>query len=83
MGGVVVGGAGGEGGIEQGLSGAIGAGTGRGALAGCSLVVAPYEIEGQPAGSRGVLGPTRMDYSQAMATVAVVGRRLGDRLTEG
>ena len=33
--------------------------------------------------SIGVLGPTRMDYSQALATVAVVGRRLGDRLTEG
>ena len=69
--------------IDRGLSVAIGAETGLETLAGCSLVVAPYEIEGQPAGSIGVLGPTRMDYSQAMATVAVVGRRLGDRLTEG
>lgn len=69
--------------IDRGLSVAIGAETGLETLAGCSLVVAPYEIEGQPAGSIGVLGPTRMDYSQAMATVAVVGRRLGERLTEG
>ncbi|MDE0893122.1 MAG: heat-inducible transcriptional repressor HrcA [Acidimicrobiales bacterium] len=69
--------------IDRGLSVAIGAETGLENLAGCSLVVAPYEIEGHPAGSIGVLGPTRMDYSQALATVAVVGRRLGDRLTEG
>ena len=62
---------------------AIGTETGLEPLADCSVVVAPYEIEGQTAGSIGVLGPTSMDYTQALATVAVVGRRLGDRLTEG
>jgi heat-inducible transcriptional repressor len=69
--------------IDRGLSVAIGSETGVEPLADCSLVVAPYEIDGKAAGSIGVLGPTRMDYSQALATVAVVGRRLGDRLTEG
>ncbi|MDG2428111.1 MAG: heat-inducible transcriptional repressor HrcA [Acidimicrobiales bacterium] len=69
--------------IDRGLSVAIGSETGVEPLSGCSLVVAPYEIDGEAAGSIGVLGPTRMDYSQALATVAVVGRRLGDRLTEG
>ena len=69
--------------IDRGLSVAIGTETGLEPLADCSVVVAPYEIEGQTAGSIGVLGPTRMDYTQALATVAVVGRRLGDRLTEG
>ncbi len=69
--------------IDRGLSVAIGTETGVEPLADCSLVVAPYEIDGEAAGSIGVLGPTRMDYSQALATVAVVGRRLGDRLTEG
>ena len=49
----------------------------------CSVVVAPYEIEGEPAGTIGVLGPTRMNYEQALAAVAVVSRRLGQRLTEG
>ena len=69
--------------IDRGLSVAIGTETGVEPLADCSLVVAPYEIDGETAGSIGVLGPTRMDYSQALATVAVVGRRLGDRLTDG
>ena len=69
--------------IDRGLSVAIGTETGLEPLTDCSVVVAPYEIEGQTAGSIGVLGPTRMDYTQALATVAVVGRRLGDRLTEG
>ena len=69
--------------IDRGLSVAIGTETGVEPLADCSLVVAPYEIDGETAGSIGVLGPTRMNYSQALATVAVVGRRLGDRLTDG
>lgn len=69
--------------IDRGLSVAIGSETGVEPLADCSLVVSPYEIDGEVAGSIGVLGPTRMDYSQALATVAVVGRTLGDRLTSG
>ena len=31
----------------------------------------------------GVLGPTRMNYPQALAAVAVVSQRLGRRLSEG
>ncbi len=69
--------------IDRGLSVAIGAETGLEPLADCSIVVAPYEIEGEAAGSIGVLGPTRMNYPQALATVAVVGRRLGQRLSRG
>ena len=49
----------------------------------CSVVVAPYEIDGEPAGTIGVLGPTRMNYPQALAAVAVVSKRLGQRLSEG
>ena len=69
--------------MERGLRVAIGSETGLEPLADCSLVVAPYEISGEPAGSIGVLGSTRMNYPQVLATVAVVGRRLGTRLTEG
>ena len=69
--------------IDRGLSVAIGSETGLEPLVECSLVVAPYEIQGEAAGSIGILGPTRMNYPQALATVAVVGRRLGQRLTEG
>ena len=52
-------------------------------LAECSVVVAPYEVGGLRAGTIGVLGPTRMNYPQAMAAVAVVGQRLGRHLSEG
>lgn len=69
--------------MDRGLSVAIGSETGVEPLAGCSLVVAPYKIAGEAAGSIGVLGSTRMDYPQVLATVGVVGRWLGDHLTEG
>ena len=69
--------------IDRGLAVAIGSETGVAPLAECALVVAPYEIEGERAGTIGVLGPTRMNYPQALAAVAVVSNRLSDRLTEG
>jgi heat-inducible transcriptional repressor len=69
--------------LDRGLQVAIGTETGMAPLAECALIVAPYHAEGEPAGTIGVLGPARMDYPQAMAAVAVVGRRLSQRLTEG
>ena len=69
--------------LDRGLQVAIGSETGMAPLAECSIVVAPYEVEGEPVGTVGVLGPTRMDYAQALAAVAVVSKRLGRRLTEG
>jgi heat-inducible transcriptional repressor len=69
--------------IDRGLQVAIGSETGLIPLSECALVVAPYSIEGDAAGSIGVLGPTRMNYQQAMAAVAVVSKRLGRALTEG
>jgi heat-inducible transcriptional repressor len=69
--------------MDRGLSVAIGAEHGLEPLADCSVIVAPYVIEGEPAGAIGVLGPTRMHYPQALAAVAVVSRRLGHRLSEG
>jgi heat-inducible transcriptional repressor len=69
--------------LHRGLHVAIGTETGMAPLADCSVVVSTYEVEGEPAGTIGVLGPTRMNYPQAMAAVAVVGQRLGRRLSEG
>lgn len=69
--------------LDRGLSVAIGSETGMAPLAECALVVAPYQVEGQPVGSIGVLGPTRMNYPQALAAVALVSRRLSHRLSEG
>jgi heat-inducible transcriptional repressor len=68
--------------IDRGLSVAIGRETGNEALADCSLVVAPYVVDGETAGTIGVLGPTRMHYDQALSAVAVVANRLGRSLSE-
>jgi glycosyltransferase involved in cell wall biosynthesis len=43
-------------------------------LAECAVVVAPYGGE-EGKGTIGVLGPTRMNYPQALAAVAVVSQR--------
>lgn len=69
--------------VERGLTVAIGTETGVEPLSECSLVVSPYEIDGEHAGSIAVLGPTRMNYPQAMSAVAVVSNQLGHRLSEG
>jgi heat-inducible transcriptional repressor len=69
--------------LDRGLTVAIGAELGVQPLADCSIVVAPYEIEGEPAGTVGILGPTRMHYEQTLAAVAVVSRRLSQALTKG
>ena len=69
--------------LDRGLHVAIGTETGMAPLADCSVVVAPYAVDGEPAGTIGVLGPTRMNYPQALAAVAVVGQRLGRHLSEG
>jgi heat-inducible transcriptional repressor len=47
----------------------------------CSLVLAPYLVEGEPAGTVGVLGPTRMDYRKASAAVSTVSQQLGRQLS--
>lgn len=69
--------------LDRGLSVAIGRETGNEALADCSLVVAPYVVDGETAGSIAVLGPTRMHYDHALSAVAVVADRLGRSLSEG
>ena len=62
--------------VDRGLNVAIGSETGMQPLADCAL-------DGEQVGTVGVLGPTRMNYPQALAAVAVVGQRLGNRLSEG
>jgi heat-inducible transcriptional repressor len=69
--------------LSRGLTVSIGAEHGIEPLSVCSVVVAPVVVEGEQIGTIGVLGPTRMDYPQAMATVEVVSDRLARRLGEG
>ena len=69
--------------LSRGLSVAIGAEHGIEPLASCSMVLSPVMADGTLVGTVGVLGPTRMNYPQALATVEVVGERLGRRIAEG
>lgn len=69
--------------VDRGMSVAIGVEHGVAPLAACSVIVAPVVVDGEQRGSVGVLGPTRMNYPQALATVEVVSDRLGRRLEEG
>ena len=69
--------------LDRGLSVAIGSEHGLEQLATCAVVVSPYQVEGKVSGTIGLLGPTRMNYPQALAAVAMVSQRLGERLSEG
>ncbi len=69
--------------IDRGLTVAIGAEHGLEPLVSCSVVVKSVTVDGEQLGTVGVLGPTRMNYPQALATVDVVSDRLGRRLAEG
>ena len=69
--------------LDRGVSVAIGSELGVEQLAACSVVVAPYVVEGEAVGTVGLLGPTRMNYPQALAAVDVVSQRLGERLSDG
>jgi heat-inducible transcriptional repressor len=69
--------------LNRGLAVAIGAEHGIEPLAACSMVLSPLISDGTTIGMVGVLGPTRMNYPQALATVEVVSDRLGRRITEG
>jgi heat-inducible transcriptional repressor len=66
--------------LDRGLSVAIGTEHGYEPLASCAVVVAPLSAEGLAAGAVGLLGPTRMDYSRALAAAHVVGEQLGERI---
>ena len=68
--------------LNRGLSVAIGAEHGVEPLSACSVVLAPVVADGETVGTVGVLGPTRMNYPQALATVDLVSDRLSRRLTE-
>lgn len=48
----------------------------------CSVVTAPYLIDGQVAGVLGVIGPTRMAYSRIIPLVAETARQFGAGMSD-
>jgi heat-inducible transcriptional repressor len=67
--------------LGPGLTVRIGSENSRADLVECSLVLAPYLVEGEVAGTVGVLGPTRMDYRRAQAAVISISQQLGRQLS--
>ncbi len=67
--------------LGPGLTVTIGSEHKRSDLQECSLVLAPYLVDGTPAGTVGVLGPTRMDYRQAQAAVSTISQQLSRELS--
>lgn len=68
--------------LERGMRVAIGGETGVETLSDCSVVVAPFAGRDANSGVIGVLGPTRMNYQQALSAVTVVSEHLGHALSE-
>ena len=46
----------------------------------CSVVTAPYEVDGQVIGTLGVIGPTRMAYERVIPIVDVTAKLLSNAL---
>ncbi len=49
----------------------------------CSVVAAPYEIDGRVVGSIGVVGPTRMAYERVIPIVDITAKLLSSALSSG
>jgi len=60
----------------------IGAESGVAPLDECSVVAAPYEVDGQIVGTLGVIGPTRMAYERVIPIVDITARLLSNALSQ-
>lgn len=59
----------------------IGGESGIGVLDECSVVAAPYEVDGQVLGTVGVIGPTRMAYERVIPIVDVTAKLIASALS--
>ena len=48
----------------------------------CSVITAPYEVDGQVVGTVGVIGPTRMAYERVIPIVDITAKLLTSLLTQ-
>ena len=48
----------------------------------CSVIAAPYQVNGQVVGSVGVIGPTRMAYERVIPIVDITAKLLSSALTQ-
>jgi heat-inducible transcriptional repressor len=66
----------------QGVTLFIGGESGLAPLDECSIITAPYEVDGQVIGTLGVIGPTRMAYERVIPIVDVTAKLLSNALTQ-
>ena len=59
----------------------IGGESGQVPLDECSVVTAPYEVDGQVVGTLGVIGPTRMAYERVIPIVDITAKLLSNALS--
>jgi len=60
----------------------IGGESGLAPLDECSIIAAPYEVDGRVIGTLGVIGPTRMAYERVIPIVDVTAKLLSNALTQ-
>ncbi|MCA3069332.1 MAG: heat-inducible transcriptional repressor HrcA [Rhodocyclaceae bacterium] len=65
----------------QGVQIFIGGESGISPLDECSIVTAPYEVDGQVVGTLGVIGPTRMAYERVIPIVDITAKLIGSALS--
>ncbi|MGH8633027.1 MAG: heat-inducible transcriptional repressor HrcA [Burkholderiales bacterium] len=66
----------------QGVQIFIGGEAGVAPLDECSVITAPYEVDGQVVGTVGVIGPTRMAYERVIPIVDITAKLLSSLLTQ-
>jgi len=66
----------------QGVHLFIGGESGLAPLDECSVITAPYEVDGQVLGTLGVIGPTRMAYERVIPIVDITAKLLSNALTQ-
>jgi heat-inducible transcriptional repressor len=66
----------------QGVQIFIGGESGVAPLDECSVVTAPYEVDGKVVGTVGVIGPTRMAYERVIPIVDITAKLLSTMLTQ-
>ncbi|MGB7543240.1 MAG: heat-inducible transcriptional repressor HrcA [Burkholderiales bacterium] len=66
----------------QGVQIYIGGESGIAPLDECSVVTAPYEVDGQVVGTVGVIGPTRMAYERVIPIVDITAKLLSSALSQ-
>jgi heat-inducible transcriptional repressor len=69
-------------GRAQGVQIFIGGESGVQTLDECSVITAPYEVDGQVVGTVGVIGPTRMAYERVIPIVDITAKLLSSLLTQ-